>query len=136
MLKTMSEQKQNIEDITRSILRKDMTRMPSPDFTDRVMANVLESQKLSYKLSGYLKRSWVFLGIAVALLPLFYRSVIAVYGKYFAILHDLLAAGQQAVQYMVAFLLCLMILYLLDVVAGQTFREKRHAGGVNREQAA
>jgi hypothetical protein len=130
----MRGQKQNIDDVTRSILRKDMTQAPSPAFTERVMEKVLESKKISHKLSGYLKRSWVFLGISVALLPLFYRSVTTVYSEYFAILHEWMASGQQTVQYVIAVLLCLAILYLFDIIAGQTFREKRHMQGANGEQ--
>lgn len=119
----MEEQEHKRDEITASILKKG-ARVPSPDFTDRVMSRVLVDSEQAWSGRKYLRRSWMFLGVAMALLPLLYLMASHLYTEYFAVLHDLLARAQETMQYMFAMGLCLMIFLLLDTLAAQTFAQR------------
>lgn len=120
----MEEHRKTLDEITGSIIKKGQQHVPSPDFSERVMSRVLADGEQARSRSKYLRRSWLFLGVAMALLPLVYLMANYLYTEYFAVLHDLLARAQETMQYMFAMGLGLMIFLLLDTLAAQTFTRR------------
>ena len=66
----MNEEKNNQDIEVKMLLKKGIENIPTNDFTDRLMMQILSQKKLKTKTSLNLKLSWMLIGLTLILVPI------------------------------------------------------------------
>jgi hypothetical protein len=105
-------------------MKESLVKMPSAEFSDRIMQQIL-TRSADVRISiHYLKRAWYLLGIAIIMLPLVFLFTSEIVKRYFTIIHDFLADYFEIIQYTAAIAFVCLVLFILDMLIRQTFETR------------
>jgi hypothetical protein len=121
----MDNNKNDIDQVTRKLMKESLVKMPSSDFSDRIMQQILAGSADVKKSVNYLKKAWVLLGISVIILPLVFLFTSEIFRRYFTIIHDFLAEYFVIIQYTAAVAFICLVMFLLDMLLRQTFESRK-----------
>ena len=108
----MNEEINNHDIETKMLLKKGLQNIPSNDFTDRLMKQILSQKKLRIKSSLNLKISWIFVGLALIILPILIFFIANNFGIIFPYFTDINDPSMK-------FVLPLIILIIVSIILFQ-----------------
>ena len=117
----MDKRKEDIDQITRNLMKKGLVKIPSPDFSDRIMKQILAGSPEVKKSVNNLKKAWFFLGIAIIMLPFAFIFTSEIVRRYFTQIHEFLAEYFVIIQYTAGVAFICLVFFLLDLLIRQTF---------------
>lgn len=124
----MSEEENLKDALLEDLMKKSQVKIPSDDFTDRIMSRI-EEEKTSVKLPSFsLRLSWILLIIAVVLVPVILKLFNAIFAFPF------LTQYMGRISLMVLLGISFMVLYQFDNLLGVYFRKKEN--GINVQKIA
>lgn len=121
----MNEEENLKDPLLEDLMKRSQAKVPSDDFTDRIMSRI-EEEKASVKLPSFsLRLSWIFLIIAVVLVPVMLKLFNAIFAFPF------LAQYMGRISLILMVGISFMVLFQFDNLLGVYFRRKEQGMNIN-----
>ena len=114
------EQKK-IDKFTADLLKKSLLKIPSEDFTDRVMNKITSSATSKFNINGYFRKAWIFFVLALIFMPMAYLFSTEIFMTYFTVIHDSLKQSFVFVKYFAFIAFIVMVFFQLDMLVRHYF---------------